>query len=889
MLEWINKQDDWVRDALRRHSSTATFELAMADKEAILAGVRHKAGHKPDSKSTAPVFTPIVASDLKHGMDVGKPTILCSLGPLENVGRLAKGQSLSFALDGITLVYGENGSGKSGYCRITKKLCRSLSSEDLIGNVFEEGDKLPAEVMVRYRPADAKDEEEPVEETWIDGTPAPSALRHVSVFDSRNAQLYISQNNRIDYLPSEVALLEAHAANRDEMAALFDAEKKELEARTKVPLPTGYSTGTPASDLVKRLDPKQKTLPTVKEIIDASEWEEGHQAEHDSLTKKLAEDPATRLATADRVAATLRDIDQTIATLGSIVGNAGIEKLSKAVDEVAVATSTKSALAQGTFSGEPLTGVGSDVWRRMYNIAREFARSADFADVPENPGDPCVLCQQPLTEAGSNRIKRFNAFVADAATKALEQAQASLDAALNELQSTTIPKPAIVEKMLAEYAAISTDCATLANEIQSFLKSAAARKLALENAVTAGTFDDMGELAAMPSAKVASAIAELDSEIVVLKDASKTDEERAKNKARLAALSDRHLLSGDRETVLARLADLSDLLHAKSCATIVGNQQLSTQITIIRRQLLAKGLGLRIQKEVSELGLDHLPFTVSDRSRDGHSYFEVGLESSVAAKNERVLSEGEQRALALACFLGEQPEGGMHGIIVDDPVSSLDHLRVRRVAKRLVAEAKKGKQVVIFTHNLLFYNEVSDAAAEDAVPLVKRVVTKSEEKGFGLISESDEPWMVRKVSDRANYLRDRLKEFEGVTAFDTDEYRRKVKDFYTDLRETWERLVEEVLLGKVVERMNSDVKTQSLRIVEVSDEDHATIYRNMKKASEFSGHDKAAGKDAATARHVDMKAALDALDTYRVSVTKRRKETQERREKLESAPAGKTA
>jgi hypothetical protein len=39
--------------------------------------------------------------------------------------------------------------------------------------------------------------------------------------------------------------------------------------------------------------------------------------------------------------------------------------------------------------------------------------------------------------------------------------------------------------------------------------------------------------------------------------------------------------------------------------------------------------------------------------------------------------------------------------------------------------------------------------------------------------------------------------------------------FYTDLRETWERLVEEVLLGKVVEQFNRDVKTQSLKGVVV--------------------------------------------------------------------------
>jgi len=34
---------------------------------------------------------------------------------LTNLGRIAPDQKLSFATEGITLIYGDNGSGKSGY------------------------------------------------------------------------------------------------------------------------------------------------------------------------------------------------------------------------------------------------------------------------------------------------------------------------------------------------------------------------------------------------------------------------------------------------------------------------------------------------------------------------------------------------------------------------------------------------------------------------------------------------------------------------------------------------------------------------------------------------------------------------------------------------------
>lgn len=113
-------------------------------------------------------------------------------------------------------------------------------------------------------------------------------------------------------------------------------------------------------------------------------------------------------------------------------------------------------------------------------------------------------------------------------------------------------------------------------------------------------------------------------------------------------------------------------------------------------------------------------------------------------------------------------------MIIDDPVSSLDHVRIRRVAARLVKEAAAGRQIIIFTHKFLFFNEVVDAAAQasPAIPLVRNYINKSEAAGFGLISEIDEPWIAQPVTKRIDTLRVRLKVFDGVTDFTTDAWRR---------------------------------------------------------------------------------------------------------------------
>ena len=321
----------------------------------------------------------------------------------------------------------------------------------------------------------------------------------------------------------------------------------------------------------------------------------------------------------------------------------------------------------------------------------------------------------------------------------------------------------------------------------------------------------------------------------------------------------------------------------------MATRSISSQITALRKQLVTEELERRIAEEIGALDLTHLPFKVSDSSSGGKSLFSVGLHGAGAVKNNQVLSEGEQRALALACFLAEiGGDDARYGIIVDDPVSSLDHLRIRKVAHRLVAEAKKGRQVIIFTHNLVFFNEVVSEAARagDAAPLIKSLVAKTQSEGFGVIRENCEPW-VADLNARIETLRTRAKELKGVTDFDTDQYRRQTKDFYSDLRESWERAVEEVVFAKTVVRFVPDVMTGRLKEVTVTDDDYRTIFFAMKRASERSGHDMSAGRDIPQPFPNEMEADLKVLDDFRIELGKRRKATSVARSALEN-PVGAT-
>ncbi|XKM43529.1 AAA family ATPase (plasmid) [Rhizobium ruizarguesonis] len=132
------------------------------------------------------------------------------------------------------------------------------------------------------------------------------------------------------------------------------------------------------------------------------------------------------------------------------------------------------------------------------------------------------------------------------------------------------------------------------------------------------------------------------------------------------------------------------------------------------------------------------------------------LTKSITAKTSSILSEGEFRALSLACFFAEVNSiDGHDGIILDDPVSSLDHRHVRQVVTRIVKEAKK-RQVIVFTHELSFYYELWHQATEASVPLTRHWIVKTEEHGFGTIRNGASPWQAKNTRDRLAFLETQL-------------------------------------------------------------------------------------------------------------------------------------
>ena len=244
LLTWAAGLPMWQRDALRRIARTDS--LGDDDIQEIRRNLYLAHGLSEGDSSG---LSPLIAGDLPVEEKAGPRTILHSISDIRNSNRLAEGQTLRFAVDGITLIYGDNGSGKSGYCRIAKKVCRARAIDPILGNVFDSSVQGHAKAKLRFQIGGSDIQEV----DWQDGQPAPDATSRISVFDSRSAALYVDQENRIEFLPETIEIV----SRLGQLCAKFGEDIKrqisEQNQKIRSSLPQ-YPQKTTVASMIEKLN-----------------------------------------------------------------------------------------------------------------------------------------------------------------------------------------------------------------------------------------------------------------------------------------------------------------------------------------------------------------------------------------------------------------------------------------------------------------------------------------------------------------------------------------------------------------------------------------------------------------------------------------------------------
>jgi len=139
ILHWSKTAPTWQQDALRR--LLGQQKLHDIDKLEILHILKASFSLPPTGPAVNAV--PLSSEHINSATSNARKIVMRKVAQVRGVNALNEDQELKFGHTGITAIYGENGSGKSGYARIFKAACRARDSEAIIGNVFSKSPIAP--------------------------------------------------------------------------------------------------------------------------------------------------------------------------------------------------------------------------------------------------------------------------------------------------------------------------------------------------------------------------------------------------------------------------------------------------------------------------------------------------------------------------------------------------------------------------------------------------------------------------------------------------------------------------------------------------------------------------------------------------------------------------
>ena len=809
ILAWSKDCPEWQRDALRRLCVKGELDDADLDELTVLC----------KSKSKGNGSVPLVAGHIPDPDASGVAVTLRAIHSAENVNALKPGERLTFDKTGLTVVYGDNGSGKSGYARILKKACRARTppkGDRILPNIYAKKTG-PQKAVIDFG-ANGHSRSQ----NWTTDVPGDPLLSSVSVFDSRTANVHVDEVNDVAYTPFPMRVLECLAEACQEIRKRIKAQIRELEQQTPeaIAKPECHDW-TAVGKLITALGGSTKE----QDVRSLAALDENEKARHETLKTDLVRNPTKVASQLEALKNRLNATNAAFGSLQNAVSDQQVNRLTALYQTCRTTQAAATAAANDLFAGEPLPNIGSDVWRSLWEAARRYSEHQAYPDMPfpmTGRGARCVLCQQELGAEAADRLTRFEAFVKDETKRKEELAAAAYRAALDVMNGADIPAAEIpVAVALIRDELNDGELAKIVRRAAVTLKG---RLRAIRRDHTKG--DDAGPLPGAenwPTDAVAAHSVSMSARIIALRAEEESDE-RKQMRVAFEGLSDRAWLAVIQEDVIAEIGRRKKRAALDAVAKDTTTNRITAKSGEITEHLVSNALRAQFSKEIDKIGVAGLAIELrKEKTSYGVPHFRVSLIRKPDARVGEILSEGEHRCVALAAFLAELATiDSRSAVVFDDPVSSLDHMHRGAVAERLADEAQH-RQIIVLTHDIAFLFLLDQSCREKDTHLAFRCVTRTDDyTGFIQQAPPLRAQPVDKVIDGMQTLVDNEKIlYENGNH---DKWERTVDALQKRLRWTWERAVEEAI-SPVFKRMSEKVQTKGLSKITALTMDDCTEMR----------------------------------------------------------------
>ena len=387
-------------------------------------------------------------------------------------------------------------------------------------------------------------------------------------------------------------------------------------------------------------------------------------------------------------------VDQAILLFNAKLWNQLIE-LNRSISELE--KNTQKGISE-IASAKGIEFYETNEFKTFLSSAETYIKKIDKPDYPQNE-DVCVYCRQPLDTDAKELLENYRRLLNDKSEENLTKLRNSKQALINSINSIDTalklnqPSFGSDEKenpiQPDELKAYNRDLDLLKNEFVSGVVS--------KDSVFNFKYDDFKSFISNKTTQLQESLTTKNELLTNL------ETREAELKKLIAELKDRKYLSSKVDEIRKVIGNHKILSILIKNASSFSTSSVSKKTTQAREELVSQNFNDFFQQELSALRKAGMPIELSFGTNKGTTKLCHKISNHQLLE---ILSEGEQKSIALAEFLTElQLDNIKAPVIFDDPVNSLDHKIIDSFAKRVIRLSEQ-RQVVIFTHSVLLFNSL---------------------------------------------------------------------------------------------------------------------------------------------------------------------------------------
>ena len=630
--------------------------------------------------------------------------VLKTLEHVNGVNALSSGQTIKFS-DNVTILYGSNGSGKTGYFRVLNEIIGGNEQKEIFPDIYQDQH---GNILVKLTYSNAQDHEVVFDESKR----GFEALKRCKVFDSSYLSGLLAQRNQAETVLEPLGLhLFKYIANRiDEFKYRLKSDADIL--RKDKPFIKYENLSEKIQKELSEHNLSERTAKFLRDnfvfLEEKKTQLESKQNELNTLKQTNYSDRIfvleTENAELQKIIKFLKKKEQFERMLSEIkelikLKNEKEDANKKRLEEISI---LKELPLSDTEEWKNFISAG-DVLNKKYKVDSKN----------------CIYCNQPLQEDAFKLIQAYAGYLKDKSEAELQTAKKDLNHAKDRVEEISV-KLDVPDSLKHIPQNTDTSFNTALDEAQKSIESFKSYLLSLIK----GKDTEKPKINVMPQLlewidnKRNKNTADIES---INAEKAKKEEKVSSLEEEIEKLLENQAISEQKTEIENWMKIHQDEKGLREKESEIDTRAITYLSKTAHDELLTEGLNSAFQEELIQLGCEYIEVElVKAGGVKGDSSTKLTLKDGYTIRS--ILSEGEQKAVGLALFIAEATiQKANVPIILDDPVNSLDHRIATDFANRLLSLEN---QIIIFNHNRLFQDAFETAKSGHLCKRIDEVCSK---------------------------------------------------------------------------------------------------------------------------------------------------------------------